>query len=118
MRLRGFTEQKPLEIFIDCGSTHNFIDEMTATRLGCQITKTKTQLVHVVDGREVPTDSICNGFKWLMQGTVLQDDFLVFPIGKSDIVLGLQWLYPLEDIKFNFRKLMMEFEYQGQLLTL
>ncbi|XP_019257158.1 PREDICTED: uncharacterized protein LOC109235483 [Nicotiana attenuata] len=118
LRLRGFTEQKPLEIFIDCGSTHNFIDEGTATRLGCPISKTKPQLVQVADGREVPTYSICKGFKWLMQGAVFPDDFLVFPIGKSDIVLGIQWLYPLEDIKFNFRKLMMEFEYKGQLLTL
>lgn len=29
LRLRGFTEQQPLEIFIECGSTHNFIDEDT-----------------------------------------------------------------------------------------
>lgn len=44
-RLRGFTEQKPLEIFIDCGSTHNFIDEDTAKKLGCKISKIKPQLV-------------------------------------------------------------------------
>lgn len=49
---------------------------------------------------------------------MFQDDFLVFPIGKSDVVLGIQWLYPLDDIKFNFKKLLMEFEYQGKLLTL
>ncbi|OIT01987.1 hypothetical protein A4A49_56716, partial [Nicotiana attenuata] len=55
LRLRGFTEQRPLEIFIDCGSAHNFIDEGTTTRLGCQISKTKPQLVQVADGREVPT---------------------------------------------------------------
>lgn len=49
---------------------------------------------------------------------MFQDDFLVFPIGKSDVVLGIQWLYPLDDIKFNFKKLLMEFEYQGKLMTL
>ncbi|XP_009780569.1 uncharacterized protein [Nicotiana sylvestris] len=118
LRLRSFMEQQPLEIFIDCRSTHNFIDEYTSKRLGCKISKIKHQLVQVADGREVPTDSMCKGFQWLMQGTVFQDDFLVFPIGKSDLFLGIQWLYPLDDIKFNFKKLLMEFEYQGKLLTL
>lgn len=41
LRLRGFTEQKPLEEFIDCGSTHDFIDEEVVMRLGCEITKIK-----------------------------------------------------------------------------
>ncbi|OIT20080.1 hypothetical protein A4A49_39442 [Nicotiana attenuata] len=118
LRLRGFTEHQPLEVFIDCGSTHNFIDEHVARRLGCKITKIKPQLVQVADGRELPTDSICKGLQWLMQGAVFQDDFLVFPIGKSDIVLGIQWLCSLNDIKFNFKKLLMEFEYQGRMLTL
>lgn len=114
-RLKCFTEKKPLEVFIDCGSTHNFIDEETAKRLGCVISKTKSQLVQVADGREIPTDRMCKGF---MQGAMFQDDFLIFPIGKSDVVLGIQWSCPLEDIRFNFRKLIMEFEYQGKLLTL
>lgn len=49
---------------------------------------------------------------------MFKDDFLVFSIGKRDLVLGIQWRYPLEDIKFNFRKLSMEFEYQGKMITL
>ncbi|XP_019256138.1 PREDICTED: uncharacterized protein LOC109234560 [Nicotiana attenuata] len=72
LRLRGFTEQKPLEMLIDCGS-------------------------HIT--------------LWMRKQQKDQT-------GKSDIVLGIQWLCPLEDIKFNFRKLMMEFEYQGKVLTL
>lgn len=92
LRLRGFTKQQPLEIFIDCGSTYNFIDKDTTKRLGCKISKIKPQLVQVADGREVPTYSICEGFQWLRQGAVFQDDFLVFSIGKSDVVLGIQWL--------------------------
>lgn len=74
--------------------------------------------MQVADDREVPIDRVCKGFQWLMQGGVFQFDFLVFLIDKSDVVLGVQWLYPLEDIKFNFRKLMIEFEYKGKLLTL
>lgn len=52
-----------------------------------------------------------------MQGAIFQDDFLLFSIGKIDVVPGLHWLCPLENIIFNFRKLILEFEYQGKLLT-
>lgn len=101
LRLRGFTEKKPLEVFIDCESTHNFINEQTTKILGCEIQRIKPQLVQVADGREIPTDKMCKGFQWIMQGTMFKDDFLVFSVGKSDLVLGIQWMYPLEDIKFN-----------------
>lgn len=60
--MKGFIEKKSLEIFIDCGSTHNFIHEDAARRLGCKINKTKPQLVQVADGREVPTDRVCTWF--------------------------------------------------------
>ncbi|PHU02999.1 hypothetical protein BC332_28250 [Capsicum chinense] len=53
-----------------------------------------------------------------MQGAIFQDDFLIFPIGKNDVVLGVKWLCPLDDINFNFKKLIMEFEYKANLLTL
>ncbi|XP_060178356.1 uncharacterized protein LOC132608338 [Lycium barbarum] len=118
LRLKGFNEQNPIEVFIDCGSTHNFIDEEAAKRLGCEVITIKAQLVQVADGRGIPTNKLCKGFKWFMQGAMFQDDFLVFPVGKSDMVLGVQWLCPLGDIKFNFQKLFMEFEHQGQLLKL
>ncbi|KAF3645758.1 putative ATP-dependent DNA helicase Q-like 5-like [Capsicum annuum] len=48
----------------------------------------------------------------------------VFPLsgvwggGKNDVVLGVKWLCPLDDINFNFKKLIMEFEYKANLLTL
>lgn len=86
--------------------------------LGFEIIKIKQQLVQVADGREVLTEKMCKGFKWLMQGAVFQDNLFVFPIGNCDLVLGIQWLCPLEDVKFSFRKLIIEFEYHGKLLTL
>lgn len=74
--------------------------------------------MQVADGRQVSTEQMCKGFRWLMQGAIFQNDFLVFSIGKCGLVLGIQWLCPLEDVKFNFKKLVIEFEYQGKLLRL
>lgn len=39
LRISGFTDKKPINILIDCGSTHNFINEQAAKRIGCRIQK-------------------------------------------------------------------------------
>lgn len=72
----------------------------------------------VADGRTIQFVYGCKKFKWLMQGTTFQDDFMVLPIGNCDVVLGIQWLCKLGDIRVNFGKLMMEFEYQGKSIKL
>lgn len=51
-----------------------------------------------------------------MQGAIYTSGFLVFTIGPGDMVLGVRWLFEIGDIKFNYRKFSMEFEYQGKML--
>lgn len=40
-------------------------------------------------------------------------DVLIIPLGGCDMVLGVQWLSELETVKWDFKKLMMEFQFQG-----
>ncbi|OIS99719.1 putative mitochondrial protein, partial [Nicotiana attenuata] len=40
--------------------------------------------------------------------------FLLLPLGSCGVVLGVQWLLTLGDIKMNFRTLTIEFYYQGK----
>ncbi|KAH0646588.1 hypothetical protein KY284_034472 [Solanum tuberosum] len=60
-------------VLIDNGSTHNFIDQEVAKRLGCQSTTIMAQSISVVDGR---------------MGTTVTSDFLLLPLGSVDIILG------------------------------
>ncbi|WMV40980.1 hypothetical protein MTR67_034365 [Solanum verrucosum] len=36
LRISGYTTKKPINILIDCGSTHNFINEQATKRIGCK----------------------------------------------------------------------------------
>ncbi|KAH0641887.1 hypothetical protein KY290_033503 [Solanum tuberosum] len=94
LRNSGYTTKKPINILIDYGSTHNFINEQAAKRIGCK------------------------KFKWLMQGSTFEDDFLILPIGSCDVVLGIQWLCKLGDIQMSFENLFMKFNYLGKQVTL
>lgn len=53
-------------MLIDTGSTHNFIDEEVAARLGCKAYSIQKQSVSVADGRKVQTASVCKDLQWLL----------------------------------------------------
>ncbi|XP_059315524.1 uncharacterized protein LOC132066177 [Lycium ferocissimum] len=113
LRINGFTDKKPINILIDCGSTHNFINEQAALRIGCKVTQINPQDVSVADGRTIQSFTGCQKFKWLMQGSTFEDEFLILPIGSCDVVLGVH-TGKLGDIHMNFGKLFMQFEYLGK----
>ncbi|XP_074303743.1 uncharacterized protein LOC141638224 [Silene latifolia] len=113
MRVTGFHNKRPLQILIDSGSTHNFVDEGTATKLGCKIEEITPKAVKVADGKQILVKQICKGFSWKLQNTTFTSDLMVLPLGCCDIVLGVQWLSSLGPIVWDFQKLTMEFHLHG-----
>lgn len=71
----------------------------------------------VADGRIIQSVKGRKEFKWLMQGVLFQDDFLLLPIRSYDVVLGIQWLCKLGEM-VNFENLFMHFLYRGKSITL
>ncbi|KAG5575914.1 hypothetical protein H5410_056048 [Solanum commersonii] len=114
IRVTGYHEKRPLQILIDTGSTHNFIDEEMARHLGCKASTIMEQSISVADGRKVQIASICRNLQWLLQGTTFSSDFLLLPLRNIDIVLGVQWLNTLGRILFDFSKRTIEFMHQGK----
>ena len=53
-----------------------------------------------------------------MQRATFVDNFLLLPLRSCDMILGVQWLLPLEDLQLNFQKLTLAFMYQGQKVLL
>jgi len=41
-------------------------------------------------------------------------DMLLISLGSCDMVLGVQWLSQLGTVRWNFKKLQLEYTYQGQ----
>ena len=42
----------------------------------------------------------------------------VLPLGGCDVLLGIQWLYPLGLIQWDFKKFTMQFAYHGRSVLL
>ncbi|OIT05665.1 hypothetical protein A4A49_61683, partial [Nicotiana attenuata] len=114
MKLTGSVGAKAVHILIDTGSTHNFLDLNTAKRLGCALQAMPSFAVAVANGNMVYSKYMCKGFSSRMQGVDFAANMLILPLGGCSVVLGIQWLITLGDIRWNFRQLNMEFMMQGK----
>ncbi|XP_061347982.1 uncharacterized protein LOC133293431 [Gastrolobium bilobum] len=105
-------------VMIDCGASSNFIGRGTAERLGLVVTETQTYNVEVGDGHKVCCQGVCKEVTISLQGTMIVQDLYIFDLGSTDVVLGLEWLTQLGEIKANFKDLTLKFMIQDREITI
>lgn len=118
MRVKGMSGGQVLNILIDSGSTHNFLDIEMAKQLRCSLQSIPSQAVTVADGNHLACQHMCPGFSWKFQGHKFTTDAMLISLGSCDMVLGIQWLRTLGSINWDFNKLEMVFSIQGQKMVL
>ena len=114
MRVTVYVKTKPLHILIDLGSTHNFLDTKMAKKLWCKVKEIRLMKVDVANGNSLACVAMCKGLTWTLQGSKFTTDVLLLPLGNCDMVLGVQWLQTLGEIKWDFKHLIMEFRVKGK----
>nr|GEW51033.1 hypothetical protein [Tanacetum cinerariifolium] len=114
MRVKGYIGKKQIHILVDRGSTHNFLDLQTTKRLGCKMKNTFPLLVSVENEPYMTTNFMCQQLALIVGNMTYEIDVMVLPLGACEMVLGIQWLANLDDIKWNFQKLTMSFTYKNQ----
>ena len=118
MRVKGHVLKQILHILMDSGSTHNFLDLYTAKKLGCRFTSTCPLQVSVAGGTKLVSQYMVSGFQFSIHGVKFTTDVMLLPLGGCELVLGVQWLSTLETIQWNFKKLHMQFVYEGRKVVL
>lgn len=63
MRMKGICGNKPLFILVNSGSTHNFLSEEIASKLGCFLKEVEGTSVRVASGVAVQCSMMCKGFE-------------------------------------------------------
>nr|GEU99885.1 hypothetical protein [Tanacetum cinerariifolium] len=74
--------------------------------------------VDIPGGAQLTSKNMCKKFAWKIHREEFVVDDMLLPLGGCDMVLGVQWLSTLGDIKMNFQELKMEFKYQGRKVAL
>ena len=118
MQIHGVINQQSLVVLINSGSTHNFIEERLAEKLGLTYNMEERFNVKVACGERISCKGRCIGVQVRIQGVTLDIDFYLLPLEGYKVVLGAQWLRTLGMIEWDFSKLLMRFQYGGKRISL
>ena len=118
MRMQGQIRNQLVNILIDSGSTHNFVDPKVIKNAGIKLQPVNSFTVTVANGDKLRVQQCCPGLCWEAQGLQLSIDFFVLSLRGYDVVLGIQWLISLGPILWNFKDLIMQFQWGGQTIIL
>ncbi|KAF2285305.1 hypothetical protein GH714_042347 [Hevea brasiliensis] len=109
MCVAGTCGKRSLQILINIGSTHNFLDSHIARKVGCELVKVTGVVVEVVNGQELQCEHFCKEFTWCMQNQTFTTEVFILPLDSYDLILGASWLATLGEITWNFQTLQMKF---------
>ena len=96
-------------ILIDGGSTHNFIKASVAKQLSLPMIQIPTFGVVVGSGDSIECNAKCVGLCLQIQCHEFKVDTYVLDLRGADVVLGVQWMMGLGEIRTNYRHLTMNF---------
>lgn len=118
IKLRGAVNDVQLIVLIDSGATHNFIDHRLMRHLGLVAEETRGYGVITGSGEPVRGGGICRDVTLKMQGYSVTFDFLPLELNNVDIILGIQWLETLGEMRVNWKLQTMKIPMEGKMITL
>ncbi|KAG8369122.1 hypothetical protein BUALT_Bualt15G0118400 [Buddleja alternifolia] len=118
LRIKGLVKNSSIQILIDSGSTHCFLDENVAINLGCHVEFTNPMLISVADGNKIVSRTFCPDFTWEIQGTKFTYPMRIIKLGGCDVVLGGGWLRQHSPVEFDYHKMKLTICKNGKRLIM
>jgi len=109
MQLRVALSSGELRALVDSGSTHCFIAEEAAHRVGLVPTPRPGMTVGVANGDRVPCAGVCTAVPVLIGDERFSIDFFVIALGGHEMVLGCHWLRTLGPVLWDLECQSMSF---------
>ena len=106
-KIKGYINNKRVTVFIDFGSTHNFIPCKATKNLSWFVYSTPEFQVMIANGGTINSSRKCHNININMGEYVFNSPMISILMGGVDVVLWVHWLLGMMD--FNFHKLFMKF---------
>lgn len=118
MKMRGTVNGQPIIVMIDSEATNNFISTHTVQQLHLPFNTNEKFGVMLGNGERIKGAGVCQGVLVEIQNIEIIDDFLMLELGNTDMILGLQWLKKLGEIMVNWKKQVMKFQWNTEMVEL
>ncbi|KAL4284928.1 hypothetical protein GQ457_16G014540 [Hibiscus cannabinus] len=113
LRFTGTINGKSVQVLLDGGSTHCFIQTRVAQFLHLPIEDTPPFSVVVGSGDRLLCTGVVRQLPLVIQEHTLYTDFYVLPLQGWDLVLGVSWLATLGPVVTNYATSRFEFQSKG-----
>ncbi|KAL0461879.1 UNVERIFIED_CONTAM: Retrovirus-related Pol polyprotein from transposon.6 [Sesamum latifolium] len=113
-RVTGETYGHEVQILIDGGSTHCFLDEEAAIKLNCHLEHTSPMVVSVADERQMISQQYCPTFTWEIQGQVFHYPMRTLTLGGCHMVLGGDWLRHYNPVEYDYKAMTVTVSRNGK----
>ncbi|XP_061370669.1 uncharacterized protein LOC133313296 [Gastrolobium bilobum] len=118
LRLKGKINHTAVQILVDGGSTHNFIQDRLVKFLGLAIQPAPKFQVLVGNGATLDCMGVCQKVTIEVQGYPFCPNLYVLPIQGAEVVLDVQWLSEWGDVTISYKELIMKFKMGEQSVVL
>jgi len=113
LRVRVVVGSVSLVALLDSGSSHNFISERAAQRMGLLVVSRTRLSAVVANGKRIACPGVLPQAPFVIQGSSFTADLFIMPLARFDVVLGAQWLGTLGPVTWDFAARTMSFQQQG-----
>ncbi|KAG8363516.1 hypothetical protein BUALT_Bualt19G0030600 [Buddleja alternifolia] len=118
LRIQGLFKHSAVQILIDIGNTHCFLDEDVAIKLGCSVEYTNRMLISVADGNKIVSRTICPDFSWDIRGSKFTYPRRLIKLGGCDVVLGGDCLRLHSPVESDYHKMRLTICKNGKKLII
>ncbi|KAJ3684964.1 hypothetical protein LUZ61_014128 [Rhynchospora tenuis] len=92
LKFKGELDKVPIQILIDTGSTHSFINPSLINPDIRTISQTTPLLVRIANGTSMSSTTKCEGVNFILQNHQLTGEVRLLDIQGYDMILGMDWL--------------------------
>lgn len=110
MRVKGIMGRLVITVLVESGSTHNFLSNDIAKKLGLKSRSEGYFEVANANGEKLISSGRCKEVCMTLQGVPIVVDLYLLPLEGCDTLLGAQWLRMLGPIIWDFSKHQMTFQ--------
>lgn len=113
MKFVADLEGRQVVILLDSGVIHNFISNRVVAKLKLRVRHTNFAII-LGDDRKIEEVGRCKKMELKFQGICIVQNFFLFCLEGIDIILRIDWLNRLGEVKLNWKEQIMGFEWQGE----
>lgn len=118
MQFQGSIYGHSVQILIDSGSSHSFLNSALAPHMPGVTLMLAPVSVRVADGSTMTCTSVIHHAEWTLQNHKFHSTLQLLPLSSFDLIIGMDWLEAFSPMKVHWAEKWMSIPYGSGSVTL